>query len=522
MIQDSLSYSYYDTSGIVNRTLLFTSLHEEGFCPSVNGFATDTLLMHEGATELQCGRIYRFYDSGGSAPYSSFEHLVHRFHSSDSTRISITFKELSLNSSSHLMIFTGSEINPDSILYDLTGSSLNPGTVIADGNALTLFFQSALPAAAGWEAIVESTPGIAIADAKRKRATAFRDEVCQSQTNTYDDPYGLVPTVASADELNRAMRQAGSYYFHKTLPNSTFDGCDSVIYFELVVLPPVQRDTTAFVFASPEEGFSWRDSLYKQSGEHVLWYSLPNGCDSLEVLRLAFLDVDIQNYEICEGDSAALTISVTQPEQNVTSIRRVRAGDVVCTDGTILHPDTFLASGKTAKGVVFHTDLSGIHGLMVALKESYQTMSGLSFNDLYANIYEEESDAIFDMDGQRNTLRLLNIAESSDVNNSALKVPAVSYCHYYNHFTRTKDVVPHGWYLPSFGELNLLISQFFEVNTTLRKLKNQDGMTELIQYNQYWSSTIKQHNEVWVMFHNFDMFSERSNKTSKTRPISTF
>ena len=522
MMEDSLSYSYYDTSGIVDRTLLFTSLHEEGLCPSVNGFATDTLFMDEGTTELQCGSIYRFYDSGGGAPYSSFEHLVHRFQSSDSTRISITFKELRLNNSSHLMIFMGSEVNPDSILYDFTGSSQNPGTVVSDGNALTVFFQSALPVAAGWEAVVESAPGVAIADAKRKRVAAFRDEVCQSQTNLYDDPYGLVPAVASAEELNRAMRKSGSYYYHKTLPNSTFDGCDSVIYFELVVLPPVQRDTTAFVFASPEEGFLWQDSLYKQSGEYILWHSLPDGCDSLEVLRLAFLDVNIRDYEICEGDSAALTISVTQPEPNVTSVRKVRAGDVVCTDGAILHPDTFLASGKTAKGVVFYTDPSGIHGLMVALKESFQTMSGLSFNDSYSDIYDEESGAILDMNGQRNTSRLLNIAESNEVNNSVLKVPAVTFCHYYNHFTRTKDVVSHGWYLPSFGELNLLVSQCLEVNTTLRKLKNQDGLTDVIDYRPYWSSSIKQHNEVWVMYSNFEIYNERSSSTCRARPISTF
>lgn len=420
------------------------------------------------------------------------------------------------------MIFMGSEVNPDSILYDLTGSSQNPGTVVSDGNALTVSFQSALPVDAGWEAVVESAPGIAIADAKRKRVTAFRDEVCQSQTIPYDDPYGLVPAVASADELNQAIRKAGSYYYHKTLPNSTFDGCDSVIYFELVVLPPVQRDTTAFVFASPEEGFLWHDSLYKQSGEYVLWHSLPDGCDSLEVLRLAFLDVDIRDYEICEGDSAALTISVTQPERNVTSMRKVRAGDVVCTDGAILHPDTFLTSGKTAKGVVFHTDPSGIHGLMVALKESLQTMSGISFNDSYSDIYEEEAGAIFDMEGQRNTLRLLNIAESNEVNNSALKVPAVSFCHYYNHYTRTKDVVPHGWYMPSFGELNLLVSQCLEVNTTLRKLKNHDGQTDEIDYRSYWSSTIKQQNEVWVMYYNFDIFYERSSSACRVRPIAAF
>lgn len=522
IISDSFGHSYYDTLGIMDRTLLFASVEEDGLCPSTNGIATDTLLMHEGTTAMQCGRVYRFYDSGGRKSYSSHEQSTHRFMSSDSSHISITFKDLRLTSTSHLMVFSGSEVNKDSILYDLTGASQNPGTLISRGNALTVYFISAVSTSAGWEAWVESAPGIAVADVWRKNEVTLRDEVCQSQTGTYDDPYGITPEVVSIQELHNAMRHAGSYHYRKVLSNSSLDGCDSVINFEFVVNPPLHHDTTVIAFHPQEEGFRWKDSVYTQSGEHSVIYSLSNGCDSLAVLHLTFLNVDIRDHEICEGDSARLTVAVTTPEFQGLRKQKAKAGDVVCTDGSILDPDSFLISGKTAKGVVFHTDPSGRHGLIVALKETSQTMSGLTFDNLFANLYEELSDAIFDMDGRRNSARLLNIAGSNDIHNFTLKVPAVYYCHYFNHHTGTKDVVPHGWYLPSVGEMNLLISQSFEVNTTLRKLKSLYSQTDLITNKIYWTSTIQQSDRVWSAKYNFDIFNDVSSASNRTRPITTF
>lgn len=522
-IIDSLSHSYYDTLGIFNRTLLFASLEEEGLCPSTNGLSTDTLLMHEGTTTLQCGRVYRFYDSGGNDPHSPFERVAHRFQSHDSTRISITFKELSLSNSSHLMIFTGNEANEDSLLYDLTGGSLNPGTVMSEGNALTLYFQSALSIAAGWEAWVESAPGIAVADVWRKNEIVLRDEVCQSQTASYDDPYGVVPEIVSAEELNLAMRQAGHYYYYKALHNQDSTSCDTIVHFEFVVNPPMQHDTVVVTIPSREGGFFWRDSLYTQSGEYSIYYSLPNGCDSVSKLYLTLLDVQIGDYEICEGDSAELAISVTTPELPSLSSAKANVGDVFCTDGSILHPDTFLASGKIAKGVVFHTDETGLHGLIVGLNEVTHTMLGLPFDDLFVNIYTELPDALFDMDGRTNSAQLVAMAESYDAQNLSTKVPAVMFCHYYDPFTRTMGTVHHGWYLPSVGEMNLLHGQSFEVNKTLRKLNNQDGQTNPISSYNYWTSTIQRSDKVWCTnFISLDFRSILTNNSNKTRPITIF
>lgn len=522
-ITDSLSLSYYDTLGIVHRTLLFASLEDEGLCPSTTGISTDTVLMHQGNTVVQCGRVYRFLDSGGDSPHSPFEHITHQFQSSDSTRISITFKELSLNSSSHLMIFSGETTTPDSLLYDLTGGSLNPGTVISNGNALTLYFQSALPTAAGWEAFVESAPGIAIADVWRKKEMTIRDEVCQSQTASYDDPYGVVPELVSAEELNLAMRRAGNYYFSKTLSSNDLTGCDSVIHFEFIVNPPLQNITTVVTVPSSDAGFIWHDSLYTQSGEYSILHSLPNGCDSLDKLHLTLLNVQIQDHEICEGDSAKLAITFTAPESPTQESRKAKVGDVLCTDGSILHPDTFLASGKTAKGVVFHTDATGIHGLVVGLNESVNTMSGLTFDELFVNLHAHLSDALFDMDGRNNSAQLVAMAESYGVHNLATMVPAVMFCHYYDPLTGTTGTVPRGWYMPSVGEMNLLMGHFLKVNNTLRKLNHQDGQTKQISSYSHWTSSVKENNQVWKLeVASYRFSQENSNNQLIIRPITTF
>lgn len=521
-VRDTLGHSYYDTLGIVSRTLLFASVEGEGMCPSTNGMSTDTLLLHEGTTTLQCGRSYRFYDSGGSMSYSRNEQHAHRFTSGDSSRISITFKELRLTSTSHLIVFSGSEMHSDSILYDLTSGSLNPGTVVSRGNTLTVYFSSAVSTSSGWEAWVERLPGIAIADATRKNEVTLRDEVCQSQTGSYDDLYGVTPEVVSLQELNYAMRRAGNYHYRKVFSDSLLGGCDSVVHFELVVHPPARRDTTAVTLNTQSEGFLWHDSLYTQSGDHTRVYSLPDGCDSLDVLHLTFLDVSIRDEVICEGDSTTLSVSVTMPEYQASGSKKAKIGDVVCMDGSILDPDSFIVSGKTAKGVVFHIDPSGLHGLMVALNESSKTMSGLTFENLFADIYEELADAIFDMEGRLNTTRLHGMAVSYDIYNYAPKIPAVNYCHYYNPHTRSEDEISHGWYLPSLGEMNLLVSQCLKVNTTLGKLKNMDGITDLFNAQEYWTSTIKQSNQIWKMRSNYEFNGERVTSLCTTRPVTTF
>ena len=195
---------------------------------------------------------------------------------------------------------------------------------------------------------------------------------------------------------------------------------------------------------------------------------------------------------------------------------------MVCTDGAILDPDSFLLSGKTAKGVVFHVDRSGFHGLIVALIEVSRNFSGIAFDTLYSQIQSTLANAILDMEGHINSKRLVSIAESYNMHHFNTKIPAIIYCHYYDHLTRSMDVVPHGWYLPSLGEMNLLISQCLEVNTTLRKLRAIDSSTSPISYSRYWTSSTQTENSAWSIDQNFRIYSQSSNNTLVIRPVSSF
>lgn len=522
-IADSSSYSHYDTTGIVSRTMLFASVEENGHCPSITGVATDTMLIHGGNTTMSCGQVIRLFDSGGEKrKYGMYERFTHRFQSTDNTRISITFNKLNLTNSTHLVIFSGDTPCSDSVLYDLTSGSLNPGTVISKGNSLTLFFISNLSTAEGWDAWVECEPGIAIADVWRKNGVTIRDEVCQRQNGTYDDPYGVCPEVVSLEELSQAMRKAGNYYYTKTLSNSNVHNCDSIVHFEFIVNPPPQRDTNVFITSSFGEGFRWYDSTYTEGGHYAYLSAQSDGCDSLDILHLTVMEVNIHDHDICEGDTARLTVTVTTPERPTLGLQRANVGDVVCTDGSILPPDSFLLSGKTAKGVVFDVDASGFHGLIVSLSEMTQAFSEISFDTLFIDMYGSLSEAIFDMEGRKNTKRLVNMDESYNIHNHASKIPAVLYCHYYNHLTRNMDVISHGWYMPSLGEFNILISRCLEVNTTIRKLSSLDSNAKLISLTNHWTSSINDDNNVWMIQRNNGILAFFNSFKFTVRPISTF
>lgn len=46
----------------------------------------------------------------------------------------------------------------------------------------------------------------------------------------------------------------------------------------------------------------------------------------------------------------------------------VGVGDLLCADGTTVKPDDYASSGKTAMGVVFYVDTTGVHGWAASLR----------------------------------------------------------------------------------------------------------------------------------------------------------
>ena len=499
LITEDGQWSTYDTAGIMGKTILYISLQKGDACPSSNGLIDNTMQMQDGTTTLACGQHLRLYDDGIADSLAILgEDIVHRFSTVDGTRLCITFDQLNLSPAAHLQVFTGDEPILDSLLGDF-GASINTlSHFVSNGNTLTLRFFGRDTRNTTWSAIVESAPGIAVADIKKGKTTFLSDEVCQSQTNTYHDRCSITPELATAEELNHAIRKTGNYYFSKMYPAGGSNGCDSLVSFTLTVNMPAISDTT--VLATLQDGFLWRDSIYRESGRYVKITTSSDGCDKLDILTLKVLDAHCSDGEICKGDTVSLnvTASLTAGKHQDNLIpRRAYVGDILCTDGSILSFDTFINSGKTPEGVVFFVDQSGIHGIATALKE---TSGILASSDLFNVVVDFllNSALLLDCDGMRNTRNLLMTVEQMHLSSNPNEIDALNYCYHYNPEIGTADLFPHGWHLPSVGETNLLISNYTDVNKTLKKMNQYDNSYQIMTSPTYWTSSIYSYSEGWV------------------------
>lgn len=496
---DSDAWSYYDTLGITKRTVLFVSIEKESMCPTIYGVPTNTMNMQSGSTTLECGQTLRLFDSGGPDGSTQLgEMTLHTFSTTDGKPVVLQFDELNLSKTAHLFVISGSEPLVDSILYDLTSISENPGLITSNGDKLTLYFIGGMVASDGWSARVEHA-GVAIADVWKKNAVILRDDVCQSQSNSYDDPYGVIPAIATRTQLNLAMRRAGTYIYEKTLEGADSRGCDSTVTFILTVNAPPYRDTTVVTTNLNGGSYTWHGKTYTATGKYAFRTSLPDGCDSLDVLNLIILEVDTTVNDLCEGDTTVMGITVKEPEMATNDNLippTINVGDIFCTDGSILNVDSFINSGKTAKGIIYYVDNTGMHGLMTALAETQLIWVREAVeNSVHALTYYPHDPNLvvpsFDMNGLGNTMEIKRTAELADGNDFATNAPAAHFCYYYDHNTRTVGETPQGWYLPSFGELGLLNANRVYVNNTLNKLRNAGFATTLSFGNSmgYWAST---------------------------------
>ena len=274
---------------------------------------------------------------------------------------------------------------------------------------------------------------------------------------------------------------------------------------------------------SQQGGFLWMDSLYVESGQYAALTTLPDGCDMLNLLHLTVVNVECSDTSICLGDSAILSASVSLSESvYVDSLVPVKArpGDVLCDDGSLLPVGTFLASGKTPKGVVFHVDETGLHGLAIALQESVRIFTREPVNLFFSNLFNYVSEANRDLDGENNTLALIGLSEALNRSDYPADITAAGYCYYYDHRSLSTDISPRGWYLPSLGELNLLWSEIISVNQTLDQLLGLNGAYANVSDAFYWSSTLKNALFIWTSgaYNNIGNYGN----SYKVRPITKF
>lgn len=370
------------------------------------------------------------------------------------------------------------------------------------------------------------------------------DDVCQSQSMSYDDIYHVVSGgVASQSALNDAVKSAGTYVYTKTFPNASVYGCDSIVTFILTVNPPLPKETTVVTsnFELNGNPYMWRGHDMDATGRYSEVFSTPNECDSLDILKLVILNIDTTKNDICRGETTTMGLTVKTPELTwlVDETPNVMAaGDVLCSDGSVIRVDSFLHTSKTPIGVVYYVDRTGEHGKAVALVDAPRQLkwAGKGHSTAYPNIYkyihsvalnDGQKDALFDLDGYGNTKEMIRCASVTGVEDSVWdKTPAAFYCFYYNPTDNSVDSTrqkTYNWYLPALGELNLVFGNRVEVNNTLIQLSSRYTAAPLsLEQAYYVSSSEKNESNCWRIDYSGHFVAQTKNTIYYVRPSINF
>ena len=494
------------------RTYRFVSVEKEGWCPSVSNTTNNTLNMTDNdVTTVRCTDSYQFFDDGGvESDYSTGDVTSHLFVSADEgTQLTIHFESMYLSNTSHLLVFSGSEPRFDALLCELNTYSDIPEIIVSPTDTLMVYFIPGEEASSGWTSIVQPAPGVAVGDIYKQSYTLFRDTVCQSQTRGYYDRYSFTQgDQALQNQLDAAVKVSRIYLFERHLKD--MNECDSTVALSLWVMPPpfTQHDTVILSLDTP---LVWNGLSCSTTGQYGVFYQpYGDGCDSADYLNLIVLEVDTSTNEICIGERTDMGVYVKTPDMKYFRPRPA-VGDVLCTDGDILRPDSFLVSGKVPMGVVFYiepNDPTHMRGRAVALFDAYDGEIGWARNGISQFVHSgtditkeggtySHQKAMRDMDGYYNTTVIQQTALLAGGGDFKENAPAAYYCWYYDHLLRGAGPNHKYWYMPSLGELNILYANRAVVNETLSLLASRGYAAILGDYyykdnysdTKYWSST---------------------------------
>lgn len=202
---------------------------------------------------------------------------------------------------------------------------------------------------------------------------------------------------------------------------------------------------------------------------------------------------------ICEGETITLSASVSGTDYYL-------AGDILCTDGSIVHPSDW-PCGKTAKAIVFYVDATGQHGWAIDLEQNNQKFKWSSEKysipglQSYANFME----AISDLDGYSNTQKIRSFGNSS-------KYPAAWAVDF-----------DQDWYLPAIGQLNILFGAYFAVKTGLEAVLGSAFNEEDLWSGDLWSSTANTSDNSWMIRNNNGyVWNDPKSASKKVRAVINF
>lgn len=525
-----------DLPGLETRTILYVSVASDEKCPTLNNAPNGTFNMgDEEVKYLTCTDQVLFYDAGGDeggyeASLSNLESFSQLFVSAEPGHpLTIHFDQMNLGEMSQLCIFTGGQPVEDSLLFKFTAdaNSANGGELppvfTTNCDTMLVYLTPRQSGGGGWRAIVQPTPGIAIADVLLPTTKYFSDYACQSHSNTYSNTE-LINTLdipgVTVDNLTQKMREAGTYTFKKTVPSTVPDKCDSTVYFTFVVNPaPIHETVRVIALQTVDDttGFRWynvndptRDSLYREPGIYAANFpDEESGCDYYEVLNLIVIKIDNEDQDFCVGTPAVVGITVetfdsTRPRSSLIEERHM-PGDVLCLrDGAYKvfraqdFVNTWMDSGWVAQAVVVYIDPeNNLHGKAIALKDSRSerltTWAPKNFrSEIHAVTMvgsQQWNVARREMNGKANTEAIVRSADTAAKNHQKIAqdmAPAAYSCYEYDPSAKGL------WYLPACGEWLYSFAYRVDVNASLKLLRSKGYDAAPLSGNfddNYWTST---------------------------------
>ena len=186
---------------------------------------------------------------------------------------------------------------------------------------------------------------------------------------------------------------------------------------------------------------------------------------------------------------------------------------------------SYQASGEIAEGVLL---VEGGRHLVIAPTESSSvkwSSKPVSSSDISGSVQisgvtttGDRITALNDFAGRANTTAIINGSTSSNVTNT--ENYAAGFC---NRYSRTnangKGLTAGKWWLPSIGEMTMILANFDKINYALSKIS---GATQL-QEDWYWTSTQGSECNAWFLYLNDGyMTNDWKFYRGRVRPVSAF
>ena len=158
---------------------------------------------------------------------------------------------------------------------------------------------------------------------------------------------------------------------------------------------------------------------------------------------------------------------------------QVHVGDILCDDGAIVSPASFVLSEHNAIGVVFYVDASKHHGWAVGLNDIAKDQWGPNWIDTPLRNSKNKLQVVNDLDGYSNTKVIYE--GGYDV-----AFPAFQALDFQS-----------GWYLPAIGQLKRLYANLDKVDESLSAVGGSP-LSDTEDW-EYWSSTESYICDAWSM-----------------------